>query len=377
MKILAVLAALVATLFVVTPAWAHKPSDAYLTLSVEGAAVNGRIDLALRDLDYVLALDADEDGAITWGEVAGRREAVAELVRTRITLASDRAPCPLTLRPAEAAIADHSDGRYLVLPLEARCPASVRDLAIDYRLFFDVDPQHRGIVRIDGGGSSRTHVFRASEPTTTISLADAGRLRQLWVLTKAGVVHIWTGYDHVLFLLALLLPSVLRRQGKAWNPVPALRPALVDVARIVTSFTIAHSITLGLSALGLVTLPSRLVESAIAASVVLAALNNLRPVLRHDRWIAAFALGLLHGFGFASTLTDLDLPRSSFLATLFGFNFGVEVGQLAIVAVFVPAAYLARRSVVYRRGLVVGSLAILAVATLWLVERALDLKIIS
>jgi hypothetical protein len=197
-------------------------------------------------------------------------------------------------------------------------------------------------------------------------------------MMKEGMIHIWTGYDHVLFLFALLLPSVLRREKNSWVAVRELRPALVDVLRVVTAFTVAHSITLSLAALDVVTLPSRIVESVIAASVVAAAANNLYPVLRHDRWMAAFVLGLMHGFGFSSTLKDLDLPRSNLLLTLFGFNLGVEVGQIAIVLTFVPVAFLARRTTGYRRlALVGGSMAILAVAAIWLVERAFVMRIIS
>ncbi len=125
------------------------------------------------------------------------------------------------------------------------------------------------------------------------------------------------------------------------------------------------------------TLPSRLVESAIAASVVLAALNNLRPILREDRWVAAFLLGLMHGFGFSSTLMDLDLPRGNLVLTLFGFNLGVEIGQVAIVAVFVPLAYAVRGTAAYRKGLLVaGSCAILLLALVWLVERAFVVSIL-
>jgi uncharacterized membrane protein YqjE len=171
---------------------------------------------------------------------------------------------------------------------------------------------------------------------------------------------------------------VLRREGNTWRPVPRLRPALLDVLRIVTAFTVAHSITLSLAALEIVTLPSRLVESAIAASVVLAAVNNLVPVLRQDRWMAAFVLGLMHGFGFSATLMDLDLPRSNLVQTLFGFNLGVEIGQIAIVAAFVPLAYAVRGTAAYRRvGLVAGSCVIVVLATIWLVERAFLIKIIS
>jgi hypothetical protein len=159
-------------------------------------------------------------------------------------------------------------------------------------------------------------------------------------------------------------------------PAPNFRAALVDVLKIVTSFTLAHSITLSLSALNVLRLPSRFVESGIAASVVLAAVNNLIRVLDEDRWSAAFALGLLHGFGFSATLMDLGLPRKNLVLTLFGFNCGVEIGQMCVVAAFLPLAYLARRSPLYRIvGLVSGSVVIAAIASVWLVERAFVVKI--
>ena len=361
-----------------TDASAHKPSDSYLTLEVDGAAVHARWDVAIRDLDYALDLDGDGDGKITWGELREHQPELASYILARLTIRGDGAACPVTIDPNGAAVATHSDGQYAVVRFDARCAASVSELGIDYRLFFDLDPQHRGIVRIDANGMSRTHTLSKNDHEAKFSLADAGRLRQLGAIIRQGIFHIWTGYDHILFLLALLLPSVLRREGKEWRAVPKLRPAVLDVLRIVTAFTIAHSITLSLAALGVVTLPSRLVESAIAASVVLAAVNNLYPILRQDRWMAAFLLGLMHGFGFSSTLMDLDLPRSNLVLTLFGFNAGVEIGQVAIVALFVPLAYAARKSLAYRRyALIAGSVVITVLAMIWLIERAFVVKIIS
>lgn len=358
---------------------AHKPSDSYVTLEVDGAVVHARWDVAIRDLDYALDLDADGDGKITWAELREHQQDLATYALSRITIRGDGdAACPVTRGDKGLAVAAHSDGTYAVLRFDARCAGEIRSLGIDYRLFFDLDPQHRGIVRIDAAGTSRTATMSRSDHEQRFSLADAGRMRQLGAIVKQGIVHIWLGYDHILFLLALLLPSVLRRDGAGWTAVPHLRPAVMDVLRIVTAFTIAHSVTLSLAALGVVTLPSRLVESAIALSVVLAAVNNVYPILRQDRWMAAGLLGLMHGFGFSSTLMDLDLPRSNLLLTLFGFNAGVEVGQIAIVAVFVPLAYLARRTTAYRRvGLLGGSIVIAVLATIWLIERAFVIKIIS
>ena len=395
--LVAIVVGLVALFFAV-PAFAHKPSDSYLTLDVDGAVVHGRWDIAIRDLDYALDLDGDGNGKISWRELREHQPEVASYALSRLTIrgegdaagvdrasvrrsaagAGDAPSCAAVQIAEGFAVASHSDGTYAVLRFDARCGAGVTNLGIDYRLFFDIDPQHRGIIRIDANGTSRTHTLSKSEHEARFSLADAGRMRQLGSIVKQGVVHIWRGYDHILFLLALLLPSVLRREGRSWEPVARLRPALLDVLRIVTAFTIAHSITLSLAALGIVTLPSRLVESVIAASVVLAAANNLHPIMKEDRWMAAFVLGLMHGFGFSSTLMDLDLPRSNLVLTLFGFNLGVEIGQMAIVAVFVPLAYAARRTVAYRRfGLVAGSVVIVVLATIWLVERAFVIKLIS
>lgn len=381
LRILVQVALAFVVLLVTQRASAHKPSDSYLTLEVEGPVIHVRWDIALRDLDYALGLDGDGDGKITWGELRAQSSEVGSYALARLTLRGDGdAPCAAELDPKGLAVASHSDGAYAVLRFDAKCvsASSITSASIDYRLFFDIDPQHRSIARIDANGTSRTHTLTRTEHEARFTFSDSGHLRQLGSIVKLGIFHIWAGYDHILFLLALLLPSVLVRDGTTWRPVDRLRPALLDVLRIVTAFTIAHSITLSLAALELITLPSRLVESVIAASVVLAAANNVRPVLRQDRWMAAFLLGLMHGFGFSSTLMDLDLPRASLLETLFGFNLGVEIGQLAIVVVFVPLAFGARNSVTYRRvGLVGGSVAIALLATVWLVERAFDLKLIS
>jgi hypothetical protein len=365
-----------AATFFARPAFAHKPSDSYLTLQVAGAHVEGRWDVALRDLDNVVALDADADGAITWGELLARSAQVESMALGHLRVEADGAPCRLT--PLGTKVASHSDGNYASMTFDGACPSEPAALGVAYSLFFDVDPQHRGIVRIDDGTGTRTAIFSPAEPRQTFERAALHPARQLAAAVRLGIDHIFAGIDHLCFLVALLLPSVLVRRGRAgWTPVARLRPALFDVLKIVTAFTLAHSITLTLATLEVLRLPSRLVESGIAASVVIAAVNNVYPVLAEDRWAAAFALGLLHGFGFSATLMDLGLPRQNLALTLFGFNAGVEIGQLAVVLAFVPLAYVSRRTWVYRRvGLVGGSLVIAGVAGLWLVERAFATRVL-
>jgi hypothetical protein len=158
--------------------------------------------------------------------------------------------------------------------------------------------------------------------------------------------------------------------------VEQFRPAFFNVLKIVTAFTLAHSITLSLAALDVVRLPSRFVESVIAASVVLVALNNLRPMFGDKGWMVAFGFGLIHGFGFAGALGDLGLQRATLALALVGFNVGVELGQLAIVAVFLPVAFALRGSGFYRVVILrFGSAAVMLIAAGWMVDRVFDLKL--
>jgi hypothetical protein len=364
------------------PGHAHKPSDSYLSLSAatEPGRYAGRWDIALRDLDNVLELDADGNGEITWGEVRTRHAEIAAYALARLSVREGGQPC--TVEPGAQQIDDHTDGTYTVLPLAVRCPAATAGAAVEveYRLFADVDPQHRGLLSLTLAGSTRTAVLGPEAPVQRFEPAATDRWRAFASFLGEGVWHIWIGLDHILFLVSRLLPSVLVRTGTPprWAPVDRLPAALWEVLRVVTAFTLAHSITLSLAALEVVELPSRVVESVIAASVVLAALNNLRPVVTRRLWLVAFVFGLVHGFGFASVLADLGLPADALLTALVGFNLGVELGQLAIVVVLVPLAYALRRTRLYRQGVFVGgSLVIALLAALWFAERAFGLTILG
>jgi len=357
-------------------AHAHKPSDSYLILKVSDSRVEGQWDIALRDLEYAIGLDANGDGDITWGELSARQGAVASYALARLKVAVRGAAC--TLQATDHLVDQHSDGAYAVLRFAATCPEATGPLTVGYTLFFDLDPTHRGLARIESAGLTQTAVLSPERREQTFDLAASSVWQQMWAYVREGVWHIWIGFDHVLFLLSLLLPAVWLRVGRQWQPVLRFATAFWDVLRVVTAFTVAHSITLSLAALQVVSLPSRLVESVIAASVVLAALNNVYPVVSTGRWIMAFSFGLIHGFGFASVLADLGLPRGSLVTALFGFNVGVELGQLAIVAVFLPVAYALRATWFYRRVIFLGgSAAVVVLAGAWLLERALNIRLLS
>jgi len=368
---------LAAALLLAAPAaQAHKPSDSYLTLDVREARIDGQWDIALRDLDMAIGLDQDGNGELTWREVRDRHDAIAAYALARLKLASAGAPCPL--RVTEQLLDNHSDGAYAVLRLRADCGGAVSALEVDYRLLFDIDPQHKGLLQLRHDGQVSTAIFAPDSARQSLQVANASGWRQFGDYVRHGIWHIWIGFDHILFLLSLLLPAVLVYRDRRWEGRTTFRAAAIDVLKIVTAFTLAHSITLTLATLGVVSLPSRLVESAIAASVVLAALNNVWPLFHGRRALVAFAFGLIHGFGFASVLLDLGLPKAALLLSLVGFNVGVELGQLAIVLLFLPLAYLARNTVLYRRGVLgLGSCVIVLVALAWLVERGMDVKLLA
>ena len=352
----------------VLPAHAHKPSDSYLSLNVQGDAITGQWDIALRDLDFAIGLDQDGDGQLTWDEIRLRHPAITAYALERLSLATDKGSCQINTD--EQLIDNHTDGAYSVLRFHVACPVPVTELIVNYRLFADLDPQHKGLLRLTRDSETSTAIFDPQHARQTLSLTAPDRWRQFADYVKDGVWHIWIGYDHILFLLSLLLPAVLLTA-----PSNNLRSAFVDVLKVVTAFTLAHSLTLTLASLSLVSLPSRFVESAIAASVVLAAINNIYPLFRGRRPLAAFLFGLLHGFGFASVLVDLGLPQGALLTSLVGFNLGVEIGQLCIVALFLPLAFALRDTRFYRRMLTGGSAAIALIGVVWFTERAFDIQL--
>lgn len=360
------------------PAWAHKPSDSYLTLrgAPDSTDIAVRWDIALRDLDYVLELDRDGNGALTWGEVRQRTDDITRYATSHLQLTAGNHAC--TWETTGPLMLDkHSDGTYAVLSLTARCESLANGLKAHYSLLFDVDPSHRGLVQWISPGSpaSQALVFGTDSAGQSLALAPHGAWETLRQYVTEGMWHIWIGYDHILFLLSLLLPAVLMRRENHWEPAPSLRRSLLEVLKVVTAFTLAHSITLSLAALQVISLPSRLVESTIALSVVVAALNNLRGTIERRRWVMAFVFGLIHGFGFASVLADLGLPQGALVLALVGFNLGVEVGQMAIVIAFVPIAFWLRTTLFYRKGvLTVGSVLVALIAGWWFIQRAFDIQ---
>lgn len=397
------------------PALAHKESDAYLTLRTDRAdshVLEGQWDISLRDLDFALGIDSNHDGKITWREVRAHRTAIESYALQRLAIKGDGLTCAMS--PTGQEIDDHTDGSYDVIEFKSTCEKDIpAKLAVVYRLFEDVDPYHRGIVTIHANGITTGAVLGPEGPVATLDLRRPDRWQEFRSFVVDGMWHIWTGVDHLLFIMSLLLPAVMVRcrrddppgarggwsggggaliataGGGAgallaaparvrydWVPVASWWPAFVDVIKVISGFTLSHSVTLTLATLGIIDLPSRLVESGIAISVIVAATNNLYPIIKQRIWLIAFAFGFVHGLGFASALSGLQLPPLSMAASLGGFNVGVEIGQEAIVLLVMPLAFLLRRTRFYRDGVLTWASVFIAVlATGWLIQRAFDVLI--
>ncbi|QEG34388.1 HupE/UreJ family protein [Bythopirellula goksoeyrii] len=357
-------------------AFAHKPSDSYLTITGGEEYLTIEWDIALKDLEFLIGLDENQNGEITWGEVKARRKAVTAHALSRLQISHRGYDCQLKLLDVLAT--RHSDGGYVVLSLSTDCPGDAAELTIHYNLLFDVDPTHRGLVHYTNGEIDSTYVLSPESPLLELKTGEVNRWNSFVAYVEEGIWHIWIGYDHILFLLTLLIPAVLIRRDHQWQPVESFRPAWTSVLKIVTMFTIAHSLTLWLAVMEYVTLPGWIVEAAIAFSIIVTALNNLFPVLHLSGWAIAFGFGLIHGFGFANVLIDLGLSSVSLGIALLGFNVGVELGQLAIVAVFLPLAYLMRSTTFYRWAILrCGSILVAVIAAIWMYERIFNATIVG
>lgn len=343
------------------PAGAMSHSQSYGYLTVNGDTGNGQVELAVRDADLLYSLDSDSDGAITWGEVTARESQIASAMLSGIALKRGENSCALS--PAAMMIDDHGGETYLALPFTGAC-AATGPLTIGYTLMFGRDAQHRAIVAVSEGGAAQTIIMSPDMQSATIS-ADDGVLSRFTTFVAHGAHHIWMGYDHILFLITLLLATALGTRGLG------LRRGMLEATKVVTAFTLSHSVTLALAATGLVHVPTAITESLIALTIALAAANNIWPVVTRRVWAMALVFGLVHGLGFASVLASLGLPQESLLVSLLAFNVGVELGQLAIVAVALPLIYLLAAPRLGWKSMPVANALIIAVGLAWFSDRAL------
>lgn len=371
-------AGLVLAVLALDPLHAHQASDAYLHASVVGdGTVTLRMDVALRDLDILLELDQNADGRLSWGEVRQHEAEIAARVQAGLALQPDRC----ALRPADGqplTLDRKADGTYARLHYASDCRVADGPRLV-YTLMNRVDPTHRGLLqRLGTDGRPAGPLLSLAPGGASASLMPAGtasgEVPHSSGFFADGLGHILVGADHILFLVCLLLPLVLGRAREHRSG----RILTWAVVGLVTAFTVGHSITLGLAAWRLLSVPASVIEPLIAATIALAAVDNLRPWLGERRALAALAFGLVHGFGFAGPLLEIELPPAAMAWTLLQFNLGVEAGQLVVVLLTLVVLWPLRRSSTWaRRTLAGGSLLAGALALLWFGERVLEMRLLA
>jgi hypothetical protein len=371
---------LVCAVLSVGSAVAHELDQSYTFLTVENDEIAGRVELAVRDLNRVLALQWPEDGSVSPEQIERAGPAISSYVRERLSVAVNGSPTTIQVKGYESQ--NLSFGQLVHMNFDLT-PVTSRpeELDISVSLIFDVESVHRHLLVVENHWESGTLaneaivalMFGPGNTRQTLDVSEGSVLQGLWAFVESGIHHIWIGLDHILFLLALLLPSVMVWSGSSWSGAPDIKSALWRVVKIVTVFTVAHSVTISMSILGVISLDSRLVESIIAISIGVAALNVLLPrVGANSAWVV-LAFGLFHGFGFASVMRELAIPEEYLLWSLLGFNVGVEIGQLTIVGIVVPVLFSIRNRAFYPRVLMpAGAIALISISLYWFVERAFD-----
>jgi len=376
-KIFATLGACILLLIVISSgnAQAHSSSNSYIIFSTQNQSSVLRADINFRDVDLVFDLDQNKDGKVSWGETLAKTAEIQAWLEQGIQLNTTSQKCSLTQMNMKAS--DHADGTYLSVEWAVACFGAAQEgptgLKLRYSLMFDQDNLHRALVKIDLPDSQSSAILSPERPEVSLTKANDSLTHVLARYLIEGVWHIWIGVDHILFLLSLLTLAFLKPARKSvihWPAVKNVKTSVLDVLTVVTAFTLAHSITLGLTIFKWLEPSADFIEPVIALSVVAAALNNLLGWAALRRWQLAFAFGLVHGFGFANVLLDLGLPSDQLAIALGGFNLGVELGQIAIVLVFLPLAWTLRHTIFYRWVVVVGgSLAIAALGLIWTLQR--------
>ncbi|MDX2041366.1 MAG: HupE/UreJ family protein [Acidobacteriota bacterium] len=345
------------TLTLASVAFAHDPGLSAAVLKLNGDRVEAHLTYARADIELLVPLDADRDGVVSATEFSQAKSQLESLAAESIAVTANGQSVSFAVSGVEL---DNSNGVHFRFSF---AKPEGEPFVLQSALIERLPRGHRQYVELIGGekliGSKMLMAGATSYQPTAAALAEAAQAGQsFWEFFKLGLEHIAFGFDHLAFLFALLLAG------------SKLREAI----KIITSFTVAHSITLALATFDVVNLPSWIVEPMIAVSIVYVGLENIfRREVSH-RWLLTFAFGLIHGFGFASVLRELGIAEqgSTAIVPLFSFNFGVELGQIAIAALILPLIWKLREQPKFVTQYVTAfSLLIALAGGYWLVERTI------
>ncbi len=367
---------------------AHAGNESYVYLDVADDDLRGQVEMPYGDIRTAFGLELDGSDAENQIELADHLDTLQAYAVEHLSIGDASGPWTLVF-DGVLTLADAYDvegGEYAIFPFVVDLGGIdvPQVLTVSFDPFFDEIEGRNALLLIandwkrgvfDNEAEALVQ-FDAGARTQVVDLGSTSQWKNFSESMNLGLDHIKTGPDHIFFVLVLLLPSVLVYTTVRWLPTATFASSLWRVLKIVSMFTVAHSITFTLAGLDILPLPpSRLVESIIAASIAAAALHNLWPIGANKEWMIAFAFGLFHGMGFASLVSDLEVSKSTQLISLLGRNVGIEIGQAFIVLVVFPGLFLLRRTIYYRPFFLASSLALAFVSLGWMLERVLDIEV--
>jgi hypothetical protein len=367
---------LLMVLFFSTSVSAHQTGNSYLYVTEVNGQLRIDIDFIVRDLDNLLqnTAQASKDkptSTPTPEQLQAKQAAITQIIQASLVVEINEQA--QTLDFIDQSIVLHNDGLYVRQRFSGpSIPVPVRFMVVRYGFFNQNDKLGRAFFKLRLGQEELSSVFDSSKETQRFALGESKRWATMGLFTQEGAMHIWGGSDHLLFLFTLLLPGLMLLQRESNTSRLGTRAAGMFAFKVITAFTLAHSVTLLASVMDWITLPSRWIESAIALSIMLSAALNLQKRIVFSHWKLALVFGLIHGMGFANGLRELGLSHLYFMETLLAFNIGVELGQIAaVLAVGIPIVLLARndQSKAWLTRWI--SVIVFLIALFWLIERLL------
>ena len=351
-------------------ALAHQTGNSYLTVSEADGRLQLEIDFIVRDLGNLLqTLGQPNEPPPAPDKLLSLQAPITTAIQKSLTITVDEQAIPLEFLTQSVVL--HNDGLYVRQRFSgSNLPADAKFIVVRYEFFTQNDKLGRAFFKLVMRNDEISSVFDQTSSIQRFALGETKRWSTIGLFTKEGAKHIWEGADHLLFLLTLLLPGLMLIKPANTVITTDRRVAEKFALKVITAFTLAHSVTLACSVLGWVSLPDRFIESMIALSIMVSAALNLQNRFTFSHWKLAFVFGLIHGMGFANGLKELGLSSMYFLETLFAFNLGVELGQLsAVVLVALPVVFWVKSHEAKTALLRWGSGAVFLMALFWLVQR--------
>lgn len=348
-------------------ATAHQISTGYLNIKqVDSDAVSGQIQLRFTDISQELNFNQNNDSHITWGEVKSHHADINSWLKNKLLFNATKGQCSLS-DDTVLMIDHHFNDAFLVIDWQYFCDSTAQ-LQMVYQGLFNITSNHKLIVNGRSQNGDISRVLDGENNTLSIDSNQSNIWQTFYDYTKQGVIHILIGLDHILFLLILLLSTMLLNASPTKNR-KSISNIWIEVVKLATVFTLAHSVTLVLTALGWLQFSSRWVEVIIAFTVAFTAFNNVKPMINKVLPLT-FVFGLFHGMGFAGVLGELGLPQGVQLIPILSFNLGVELGQIFLILLTLPVLIYVNNKTKYAAMIFkVMSLMVVCLAIVWIFQR--------